>query len=282
MIESEIEIAGVRLPYFIYGTAWKEGETCQLVQDALKAGFLGIDTANQRKHYVEAGVGEAIAKAMESSLITREQLFLQTKFTHLAGQDERLPYEQSASIELQVMQSFESSLKHLGVETIDSYVLHGPSTSSGLAANDWQAWGAMEKLYHTGKSRLLGVSNVTANQLELLIAKAAIKPHVVQNRVFASTGWDREVRKICQRHGVVYQGFSLLTANPGVLMHPSIRTLAQKYDCQPQQIVFRFAIQSGMIPLTGTRSIEHMRDDLAIEAFQLTPEEVEMIEFIAA
>src|SRR5215468_12271431 len=153
------EIRGVRIPGILYGTAWKEEATESLAFGALTTGFRGIDTANQRKHYHEAGVGRAIARAAAAG-IPRDALFVQTKFTHLGGQDHRLPYDAAAPIAEQVAQSFASSLEHLGVAAIDSYVLHGPTTGSGLVANDWEAWRAMEALHDDGKARLLGVSNV--------------------------------------------------------------------------------------------------------------------------
>src|ERR1041385_3875098 len=90
-------IRGVRIPGLVYGTAWKEDATESLVLGALTSGFRGLDTANQRKHYHEAGVGRAIARAAEAG-IRRDALFVQTKFTHLAGQDHRLPYDAAAPV----------------------------------------------------------------------------------------------------------------------------------------------------------------------------------------
>src|SRR5579885_2917551 len=118
MSEPFLVIDGVRVPRFLYGTAWKEDETERLTALALRQGFRGIDTANQRKHYHEAGVGAAVAGAIRDGLVTRDDLFLQTKFTFRAGQDHRLPYDPAAPIAAQIAQSFESSLRHLGTETI--------------------------------------------------------------------------------------------------------------------------------------------------------------------
>src|SRR5688572_9311594 len=87
---------GVRVPRLLYGTAWKEARTSPLVTAALQAGFRGIDTANQRKHYHEVAVGEAVQAAIKEGLVQREDLFLQTKFTHIGGQDHRLPYDPAA------------------------------------------------------------------------------------------------------------------------------------------------------------------------------------------
>src|SRR3954454_4777441 len=126
-----LSIDGVRVPRFLYGTAWKEQETRRLTELALRAGFRGIDTANQRRHYDEAAVGQSVAAAIASGLVARDDLFLQTKFTFRPGQDHRLPYDPGAPIPAQVEQSFASSLEHLGVDVIDSYLLHGPSRRSG-------------------------------------------------------------------------------------------------------------------------------------------------------
>src|SRR5690606_24175157 len=110
------------------------------------------------------------------------------------GQDHRLPYDPAAPIATQVEQSLASSLEHLGVEVIDSYVLHGPSRRAGLHAEDWDAWRAMEALHDSGRVRLLGVSNVTLEQLQTLHGRARVKPRFVQNRCYADRGWDRRIR----------------------------------------------------------------------------------------
>lgn len=167
------DIDGIPVPRFFYGTAWKEDQTQRLTELALKNGFRGIDTANQRRHYHEAGVGAAIAATLASGLVKRADLFLQTKFTFRRGQDHRLPYDPNASVAVQVEQSFARSLEHLGVDTIDSYVLHGPTSRIGLADDDWEAWRAMEQIHGSGRARLLGVSNVSADQIQHLCAKCA-------------------------------------------------------------------------------------------------------------
>src|SRR3989440_5711812 len=153
-----LSIDGVQVPRFLYGTAWKEDRTQGLTELALQQGFRGIDTANQRRHYHEVAVGQAIAAALSSGPVTREELFLQTKFTFRGGQDHRLPYDPKAPIAVQVEQSFASSLEHLGTGVIDSYALHGPTQRAGLGAADWEAWRAMEAIHDSGRARLLGVS----------------------------------------------------------------------------------------------------------------------------
>ena len=270
----------VPIPSFMYGTAWKEEATTQLVQLAVASGFTAIDTANQLIHYQEAMVGEAL-QALGKNGIKRDTLFLQTKFTSVDGQDHRTPYDASADLTTQVRQSFDSSLTHLCTDYVDSYVLHAPFSRRGLGEADWEVWAAMEGIYQSGKTKMIGISNVAAGQLAQLCEQANVKPMVVQNRCYAALGWDKEVREICQAHGIIYQGFSLLTANREVLIYPEIQKIARRLGAGPAQIIFRFAMQIGMLPLTGTTSQQHMKEDLQAEQLTLSSQEIERIEKIA-
>ncbi len=269
------------LPGFLYGTAWKEDRTPDLTELALRTGFRGIDTANQRRHYFEAGVGQGLAAAYRAGVVTREDLFLQTKFTYQSGQDHRLPYDPSADLSTQVAQSMASSLEHLGSDHVDSYVLHGPASGYGWTDDDAFVWAAMVKERDAGRTRLLGVSNVSTRHLEQMEATGAELPAFVQNRCFARRGWDRDVRAFCGDRGIAYQGFSLLTANPEVLQHPLVAHLAGRGKATRAQVVFRFALAVGMLPLTGTSSAEHMKQDLASHAVTLSDDEVRAIESLA-
>ena len=265
-------------PDFLYGTAWKEDRTATLTELAIRAGFRAIDTANQRRHYFEAGVGEGLASAYRSGIVTRADLFLQTKFTYQRGQDHRLPYDPTASLSVQVAQSLASSLEHLATDHVDSFVLHGPSNGYGWTESDAEVWEAMVKERDAGRTRLLGVSNVSVAHLEQMAAAHKEAPAFVQNRCFARLGWDRDVRAFCQQRKIVYQGFSLLTANVEVLEHPLVTTLASRENATPAQIVFAFARAVGMLPLTGTSNAEHMKQDLASLDLTLPPDAVQAIE----
>ena len=294
---------------FLYGTAWKEDLTEDCVFRALKVGYRGIDTANQRKHYFEEGVGHALESAYSELGISRTDLFLQTKFTYARGQDHRKPYDENASHSKQVWQSFESSLKHLHTDYIDSYILHGPHTDPGLDHIDWETWGAMEDLHKHGKVKHLGISNVNLEQLVELVQKAKVKPSFVQNRCFAITCWDKTMREFCSQNGIKYQGFSLLTANKQYLggevvelkdrnipklgftdegynqnlgtVHSSIQSIISDTGKNIQQVIFKFSQQVGMIPITGTRSEKHMKSNLEINDFILSSSQLETIENIA-
>ena len=282
MPDRTMMIDGIRVPRFLYGTAWKEDETARLTALALGQGFRGIDTANQRRHYHEAGVGRGIEDAVKSGLVAHDDLFLQTKFTHRRGQDHRLPYDPAAPIADQVAQSFARSLENLGLDTIDSFVLHGPTSRTGLGPDDWAAWRAMEAIHASGRARLLGISNVTLEQLQSLCNEARVRPHFVQNRCYAVQGWDRRIRRFCAANGAVYQGFSLLTANPNVTAHRETIRIGERHGRTVSQIVFRFALDVGILPLTGTTDAEHMGEDLEVFDFRLEPKDVATIEALVA
>ncbi len=277
-MRDSVMVQQVRVPTFLYGTAWKEERTQELVALALATGFRAIDTANQRKHYVEAAVGMAAA----ASGIRRIELFLQTKFTYVNGQDHRLPYDAAADITTQVRQSFESSLEHLGVQYVDSYVLHGPWADRGWTAHDREAWAAMEELFQERRVRLLGVSNVSLEQLGKLCHQATVTPAFVQNRCYARTGWDRDVRVFCREHGIIYQAFSLLTANRRELGSSAMAGIARRLGATVPEVVFRFARAVGMIPLTGTSDPMHMRQDLESGALDLDSEDIDAIAQLGA
>jgi diketogulonate reductase-like aldo/keto reductase len=268
-------------PDFLYGTAWKEDRTAALTELALRAGFRAIDTANQRRHYFEAGVGQGLAAAYAAGIVTRADLFLQTKFTFQRGQDHRLPYDPAAPLATQVAQSMASSLEHLGTDHVDSFVLHGPSSAFDWTDDDAEVWYAMKNERDAGRARVLGVSNVSLEHLEQLAAAHSEPPAFVQNRCFARLGWDRDIRRFCREHNIVYQGFSLLTANPEILRHRLIANVAARADATPAQIIFAFARSVGILPLTGTSSPEHMQQDLASLNLTLSQEEVQAIESLA-
>jgi len=171
-----------------------------------------------------------------------------------------------------------SSLEHLATDHVDSYVLHGPASNYDWTEDDAEVWAAMRKERDAGRTRLLGVSNVSQRHLQQMAAARAEVPTFVQNRCYARLGWDRAVRQFCRERKIIYQGFSLLTANQEVLNHPLIARLAATANVAPAQIVFSFARSIGILPLTGTASAEHMKQDLASRNLTIPSEAVQAIE----
>jgi diketogulonate reductase-like aldo/keto reductase len=261
------------MPPIIYGTAWKKEQTEALVLQALRAGFRGIDTACQPKHYHEPGVGAALSVWFREAGSNREALYVQTKFTSVSGQDpQRIPYDPQASVPDQIAQSFAVSLKNLQTSWLDALVLHSPFPSD---AQTLDAWRAMEALVDAGGVKRLGISNCySLKTLQTLHGASRVKPSIVQNRFYAETDYDSDIRSFCLKQGIAYQSFWTLTANPQLLGDETVRLLSLKYQRTPAQVLFRYLTQVGVTPLTGTKSPAHLREDLSIFEFVLSETEV--------
>jgi diketogulonate reductase-like aldo/keto reductase len=175
-------------------------------------------------------------------------------------------------VELQVAQSFETSKKNLQTDYVDCLILHSPMPTLELLM---KAWGAMEQIQRSGGVCQLGVSNCyDARIFRTLHTQAHIKPAIVQDRFYEDTGYDSELRRWCSKNGVPYQSFWTLTANPHLLASNAVATLAAKHGRTAAQIFFRHLTQSGIVPLTGTASEQHMREDLVILDFELASDEL--------
>ncbi len=266
------------VPPLIYGTAWKKEKTAEFVEKAILCGFRGVDTACQPKHYHEAGVGQALLRLKEQG-ISRDILFLQTKFTPLSGQDPaNIPYDPAASLNEQVLQSFACSLKNLGVDVIDSLVLHSPMRHHDQTMLVWRT---METLVQKGLVLMLGISNCyDLAEFKSIYEDATVKPSFLQNRFYSETGYDKDLRKWSGERGVRYQSFWTLTANPHILNHPVLRGIAVSKGITEAQLFYRFLTQLQIIPLIGSCSEKHMNEDLTIFNFVLTDAEVATIERI--
>ena len=274
-VPSAVSAYGVRMPCILYGTAWKKERTAPLVETAVRLGFRGIDTACQPKHYHEPGVGAGVAACVREGL-RREELYLQTKFTPADGQDPvSMPYDPETSLAEQVRQSCAVSLRNLRTHYIDCLLLHSPLQPM---ARLMEVWRAMEALFAAGTVRQLGISNCyRMDVLQALCRIPEVRPAVVQNRLYATTGYDREIREYCLSNRMFYQSFWTLTANAHVLGHRVVRNLASAYEVSPAQVFFRALSHIGVIPLTGTTSAEHMRQDLAIFDFDLKSDEYDAV-----
>ena len=268
-------INGVKVPYLIYGTAWKKNYTAFMVEKAVQEGFLGIDTAAQPKHYNEAEVGIALNNLKEQG-IKRESLYLQTKFTPLSGQDpSSIPYDKNLPIEVQIFQSFENSKKNLQTSYVDTLILHSPIDPYPVML---RAWKAMESIQKAKGALQLGISNCyDLNFLKQLCKDVSIKPAIVQNRFYQETNYDKELREWSVQNNIIYQSFWTITANPHILSSDTVEEIAQTHNRTPAQILFRYLNQSGVTPLTGTTSQNHMREDLSILDFEISSIELENI-----
>jgi diketogulonate reductase-like aldo/keto reductase len=257
------------MPPLVYGTAWKRDDTERLARRALSAGFVGFDTACQPKHYDEPALGRALMAT------SRERLWIQTKFTPVGGHDDRKPYHVWQPVEDQVRSSFATSLANLGTTYVDALLLHSPLETYELTL---RAWRVLEEFHAAGSVRTLGVSNVNFQTFERLWNESTVKPGVVQNRFYNRTGYDRDLRAFCQNHGVAYQGFWTLTGNRNVVSGPVVAEIASRLGKPPVSVYYRALMQLGVVVLDGTKSTDHMREDLDVFEFELDAADVEAID----
>ena len=267
----------MKIPNMIYGTAWKKENTTALVFEALKQGFRAVDTACQPRHYREDLVGLGLQKAYDEQIVKREDLFIQTKFTPIDGQDKNnMPYLKSDAIEIQVEKSFETSKKNLKTNFIDAYILHSPVYPENKLQKVWQK---MEEFVQKKEVGILGISNCyDLDVLKYLYNNTKIKPSIVQNRFYAQAFYDKKIRTFCLENEIFYQSFWSLTANPHIVNSELVLNIAKKYEKTPEQIFYRFLNHINIIPLNGTTSIIHMVEDLKICEFSLLDEEIREIE----
>ncbi|KAF1912040.1 aldo-keto reductase-like protein [Ampelomyces quisqualis] len=250
-------------PGFIYGTAWKKDETRRLVKEALAAGFRRFDTAAQPRHYQEHLVGDALRDALADGPITREDVYIQTKYTTPAGQDlANMPYDPNAPLDTQIRTSVASSLHNLRFNTtyshVDCLLLHSPLPT---IQETLQAWKVLET-YVPEAIRTLGISNVTLPVLEAIYNNATVKPAVVQNRFYEQTGYDVSLRAYCKERGITYQSFWTLTGNPGLLDSKVVGGLADAAGVGQAVALYALVLNLGVEVLNGTTSAGHMREDL--------------------
>jgi len=215
--------------------------------------------------YSEDLVGEALQVLYEKHGYKREDLFVQTKFTPIGGQDttQPPPYDPSSTTETQVRSSFAASLRQLRTTYLDSYILHSPLETY---AKTLEAWRVLIGFQDEGRVRVIGLSNTyDLSLLTRLGEDSGRTVQVVQNRWYERNGWDHEVVEWCRANGAQYQSFWTLTGSPSLLSHPATTAIAKANNCSPHRTVYRFVQSLGITPLCGTTDEAHMRDDLTAE-----------------
>jgi len=264
------------MPKMIYGTAWKKEDTTRLVEEAIVTGFRAVDTACQPKHYREDLVGLGLENAYKSG-IKREDIFIQTKFTPITGQDEsNMPYLASDDVQTQLEKSFMTSKENLKTDYIDSYLIHSPF---GPIDDFIGVYKTMEEFVQCKQVGQIGLSNCyDLNVLLYLYDIAEVKPKVLQNRFYADSDYDKEIRQFCHQADIEYQSFWSLTANPHILKSDEIQRLIAKHKKTIPQIFYKFLNQIGITPLNGTTKKLHMLQDLDIDLFELDEEDIKSLE----
>ena len=261
---------GKAVPAFLYGTAWKKEKTADLVYLAICSGFKGVDTAAQPKHYREDLVGQGIRRALSEDKVSRDDFFIQTKFTSVNGQDpDRMPYDPTTSISQQLHTSIRSSLSNLRPSAeesssestyLDCLVLHSPLPTMAQTLEAWR----VAETYVPHKIRHLGISNVSLGILEQLYDAAEVKPAMVQNRFYPSTRFDSNVRAFCAERSIIYQSFWTLSANPKIIHGPEVRHVADAVGLTPYEAMYTLVLAlDNVVILNGTTDAKHMVDDLS-------------------
>ena len=251
----------VLMPKVGFGT-WQTRpgkETYDAVSNALKAGYRFIDTAKAYQN--EKSVGEALRDAN----VNREDVFVQTK---LPG--ETKTYDQT-------MTDFESSLNALGLDYVDSYIIHAPWPWNQMGANyDTQnrdVWRAMQDIYNSGRAKAIGVSNFNSHDLENLLTwdGLTVKPAVDQIQYYVGHT-QASIVKTAEAAGIVVQAYSPL-ATGGLLSDPTLERLADKYSVSLPQLALRFIIQNGVAPLPKARAMAHVEANTKLD-FEISSEDM--------
>ena len=253
---------GVHIPCVGFGT-WqsKDGpEARDSVAEALRAGYRHIDTAQGY------GNEESVGQAVKESGLSRGEVFLTSKLTNsVRGYD-------------QTLSAFHESLRKLGTDYMDLFLIHWPRPVS--FRNDWEAqnaqsWRAMEDLYREGKVRAIGISNFHPHHIEALLKTATVAPMVNQIRLAPGDTQD-EVVSFSREKGMLLEAYSPLGVGK-VFEVPQMKDLARKYGKSIAQIAIRWSLQRGYLPLPKSVTPARIRENTEVFDFQLEDEDVELI-----
>ena len=258
---------GIEIPPIGFGS-YKipaESEGTGIIVDALKAGYRLIDTATMYKN--EDIVGEGLRRAFGEGIATRDQVTVTTK---VANPDRG--YDST-------MRAFDKSLKELGLDQIDLYLIHWPASEA--KEPNWRTinsdtWRALETLYKDGRVRAIGVSNFMPVHLEALSETATILPMV--NQIEFHPGFmQRDVLEWCDSHEIVVEGWSPL-GRTRVLTNPLLEEIAERLGRSVAQICLRWAVQHSVVPIPKSLHYDRMKENIDIFDFTLSPEEMAAID----
>uniref|UniRef100_A0A182SGB6 NADP-dependent oxidoreductase domain-containing protein n=1 Tax=Anopheles maculatus TaxID=74869 RepID=A0A182SGB6_9DIPT len=272
------------MPVLGLGTYNLRGQNCvDAVKTAIDAGYRHIDTASLYQN--EAEVGQAVREKIEDGTVKREDIFITTKLWNTSHEP------------AQVREAFDTSLAKLGLEYVDLYLMHSPvgatvdtNGATVLTEVDYvTTWNAMEKLFDTGRVRSLGVSNFNSEQLRRVIENGTIKP--VTNQVECHVRLNqKKLIKYCKDREVVVTAYSPLV-RPGTTFgleeskapkhafeDERVQTIAERYNKTPAQVLLRYLIEIGTVPIPKSGNPERIRQNLDVFDFALTPEEVRSLD----
>ena len=253
---------GVEVPCIGFGM-WQTPDDrtgVEAVKSAIAAGYTHIDTAQAYRNE------DCVRIAIEESGADRSKLFITTKL-----------WNSNHSYDL-VMRSFEESLRNLGTDYVDLFLIHWPNPAA--FRSHWQAanaesWKAMEELYEAGKIRAIGISNFRPHHIEELLKTVKIKPMVNQIRLCPGETQD-EVVDYCRAQGMILEAYSPLGTGQ-IFGVPEMRKMAEQYNRSIAQICIRWSLQRGYLPLPKSVTPERIAENLKVFDFELEEADVQQI-----
>ncbi|MCC8023867.1 MAG: aldo/keto reductase [Clostridium sp.] len=257
---------GVKMPGFGFGT-WQSAAgdiTVDAVKEAVRVGYRNIDTA--AAYHNERSVGEGVRQAMAEYGVKREELFISTKLWN-----DRRGYDLA-------MKAFEHSMKELGLEYLDLYMIHWPAVEKWH--DDWRqinrsTWKAFEELYHDGRIKAIGVSNFLAHHVKALMEDGDIAPMV--NQIEYHPGFGQvESADFCRKNGIVVQAWSPFGTGD-VLKNATLTRIAAAHNKTTAQICLRWLIQKDIVPLPKSVHEERIAANAKVFDFVLTSDEMDTI-----
>lgn len=246
---------GTQIPVVGFGT-WQipnGDEVAGAVSEALESGYRLIDTA--KIYGNEAGVGQAIRK----SVVPREELFVTTK---LWPSD--FGYESAK-------RAYDDSLDRLGLDYVDLYLMHWPSHDKKRRQN---AWRALEEIYEEGLVKAIGVSNYMVEHLKEVISTSNTVPAVNQIEFHPYIYEEQKpVLELSKKHGITVEAYSPLSRGLG-LDNITVNDIAERLRESPAQVVLRWAVQQGTIPIPKSATPERIRSNFEVFDFELSDEDM--------
>nr|WP_106782738.1 aldo/keto reductase [Lysinibacillus timonensis] len=249
---------GVKMPWFGIGVfKVEEGpELVNAVKFAIKHGYRSIDTAAIYAN--EEGVGQAIREGIQEANISREDLFVTSKVWN-----SDLGYESTLA-------AYETSLKKLGLDYLDLYLIHWP-----VEGKYRDAWRALETLYKEGKVKAIGVSNFQIHHLEDLMKDAEIKPMINQVEYHPRLT-QKELQGFCQEHDIQLEAWSPLMQGQ-LLDNPVLQEIANKHNKTVAQVIIRWDLQNGVVTIPKSTKEHRIVENSDVFDFELTTEEMQQI-----
>lgn len=244
------------IPSIGFGTSLVTGDECtQIIKKAIEVGYRHIDTASAYENEVEIG------NAIRQSKIDRKELFVTSKVWKDA-----MGYENT-------LKSFEKSLKNLGLEYIDLFLIHWPRNNDENL--NIETWKALEKIYKDGKAKAIGVSNFLKHHLEALLPNCEICPMV--NQIEFHPGLTRqETLEYCREKNIVVEAWAPLGKGK-MLSNETLIDIAQKYNKSTAQLCLKWCLQNNVIPLPKSENEGRMKQNLDLFDFEITEEDMNTI-----